>query len=143
MLRFVLTVLVGLIALGVAAVEDRMSYTISLPVVLVGGTSGMVLAVVFGGWRGLWWSLAGIALGLFLGATFSLFLRMGWGDTLLYGMIGAIFGPSVVLLAFAVTNALVLMRFLLPVIRRQRARIAVAPYILLGTLGAVAWSHML
>ncbi|MCL6633335.1 MAG: prepilin peptidase [Alicyclobacillus herbarius] len=143
MLRFMLTVLVGLIVLAVAAVEDRRSFTVSLPVVMVGWLSGMVLAVVFGGWRGLCWSLAGIALGLFLGATFSVLLRMGWGDTLLYGMIGATFGPVVVLLAFAITNSLVLMRFLLPVIRRQRARIAVAPYILLGTLGAVAWSHML
>jgi prepilin signal peptidase PulO-like enzyme (type II secretory pathway) len=143
MLRFVLTLLVGLVVLVVAAVEDWRSYTISLPLIVVGGMSGMVLAVVFGGWHGVWWSLAGVSLGLVLGTIFSLLFHMGWGDTLLYGMIGAIFGPAVVLLAFAVTNSLVLMRFLLPVLRRQRLRVAVAPYMVLGTVVALVWAHLL
>ncbi|SFU96069.1 prepilin peptidase [Alicyclobacillus macrosporangiidus] len=143
MLRGLVTLFVGMTVLLVAAEEDRRTYTISLWIVLTGVLAGFVLGVVFEGWRGLWLSFAGLALGLLLGTVLSLCVHMGWGDTLLYGVIGAIFGPAVVLLAFVVTNALVLIRFLPAVRKRKKLRVAVAPYMVLSTLVAMAWANVL
>ena len=141
MLKTVLPWIIGFTVLIFAAIQDRKSYTISLKLILVGMTSGLTLSIFLHGWIGLWGGLFGGVLGLVLGTVLSVFAHMGWGDTLLYGTIGTFFGPTVVYLTFGVTTLFLLVRLLPIVYHKQKVRIAVAPYMVLGTLVASVWAH--
>lgn len=76
--------------------------------VLLALIGGLSLNTIFGGWHGLIVSVSGCALAFGLMFLFHLFGTMGAGDVKLFAAIGAIFGSSLVPLAFltvAITGA--------------------------------------
>ena len=70
---------------------------------------GLALNTSFGGWHGLFQSVAGLALAFSLMFFFHVFGTMGAGDVKLFAAIGAVFGVSLVLptlLVVALTGGL-------------------------------------
>jgi prepilin peptidase CpaA len=123
----------------IAAKEDREHYTISLLPMLLGVVGGLIVSASFYGWRGLVVSLLGGAVGGLLGGLLAWGAKLGAGDVYLYVTLGAIFGPSVIMIIFAMTNVLVLLRMIRPLWQKRQIRIAVAPYILVGTVLSLLW----
>lgn len=138
-IAWVLDVIFAFSILLIAAKEDRQHYTISLLPMLLGVAGGLIIAASFYGWRGLIVSLLGGAVGGLLGGLLAWGAKLGEGDVYLYVTLGVLFGPSVVMIIFAVTNVLVLLRMVRPLWQKRRIRIAVAPYILAGTVLSLLW----
>lgn len=134
-----LDIILAFSVLLIAAKEDRQHYTISLLPMILGVVGGLIVSASFYGWRGLTVSLLGGVVGGLLGGLLAWGARLGEGDVYLYVTLGVLFGPSVVMIIFAVTNVLVLLRMIRPLWQKRRIRIAVAPYILVGTVLSLLW----
>lgn len=120
-----------------AAIHDVRHYTIPVYVLLLGVVAGFTAALVSQGWHGAVQSILGGLLGGILGWVLFRMAGLGEGDVLLFLVLGVIFGPVVILSIFVWSNVLVLTRFAVPVLIKQKVRIAVAPYIFAGTVLAV------
>lgn len=134
---FAMQLIIGGVVLTWAAIHDLRHYTIPMYVFLLGVVAGLAAALVFNGWHGLLVSVIGGTLGGFLGWVLVRMTRLGEGDALLFLALGVIFGPALILYIFIWSNILVLLRLVVPVLKKQKIRIAVAPYILAGTFLAL------
>ncbi|MCF8567415.1 prepilin peptidase [Alicyclobacillus tolerans] len=113
--------------------QDVRSYTIPLVAIVYGVLAGLITAWTFHGGYGLLEAGIGGLLGGGLGWVLVRVVKLGEGDAGLFLALGVIFGPVIVLSVFIASNVLILLRFLVPVLRKKKIRIAVAPYILAAT----------
>lgn len=131
---FVMQLLIAGTMLTWATIHDVRHYTIPVYVLLLGAVVGLAAALVFHGGHAVVQSILGGLLGGILGWVLFRMARLGEGDVFLFLALGVIFGPVVILSIFVWSNVLVLIRLAIPVLKRQKIRIAVAPYIFAGTL---------
>lgn len=116
-----------------ATIHDVRHYTIPVGVLLLGGVAGFTAAFVFHGEHGVVESIFGGVLGETLGWILVHMARLGEGDAFLFLALGILLGPILILSIFVWSNVLVLIRLGVPVLKRRKIRIAVAPYIFAGT----------
>lgn len=121
-----------------ATVEDIRTFTIPLLCILFGTLAGTFGSILAQGVHGAIESGIGGLLGLGLGWILVKVTKLGEGDAYLYMALGVIFGPMMVMCIFVLSNAIVLIRTALPVIRKQKTRLAVAPYITVATVLSVS-----
>ena len=129
--------IIGAVILTWATIHDVRHYRIPVYVLLLGVVAGLAAALVFHGWYGLLLSAIGGTLGGLLGWVLVRMTRLGEGDALLFLALGVTFGSALILYIFIWSNILVLLRFAVPVLKKRKIRIAVAPYILVGTFLAL------
>lgn len=122
--------------------QDIRDYTIPVLAILLGIVAGLGSAVAFHGWHGLEFAGIGGVLGGVLGGFLVRVVKLGEGDAALYLALGVILGPVFLLSLFVWSNIFILMRFLIPILKKERIRIAVAPYILAAT-GMTAFLHII
>ena len=92
------------LSLAVATVIDLRSQRIPNALTVPTALAGLAYHLLIQGPQGLWFSLAGLGLGLGLMLAPFLFRVMGGGDVKLMAAVGAWVGPQVVLVAFLLTS---------------------------------------
>lgn len=116
-----------------ATFQDMRDYTIPTLAVVWGVTAGLAVDIAFHGWHGAIGSGLGGLVGGALGYALVRVAKLGEGDAYLFFALGVIFGPLLILFIFGWSNLIVLGRILVPVLKKRKIHIAVAPYILAGT----------
>lgn len=134
---YIAQLIVAGIMLGWASIEDIRTFTIPLYVMVFGGILGFVTWVVSYSVHGSIESGIGGLVGGGLAWILRRVSKLGEADVLLYLALGFILGPTYSILIFVLSNVFVLIRVAIPVIRKQKVRIAMAPYITAGTTIAV------
>lgn len=92
------------LSLAVATVIDLRSQRIPNLLTIPAALAALAYHLLIQGPQGLWFSLAGLGLGLGLMLAPFLFGVMGGGDVKLMAAVGAWVGPQVVLVAFLLTS---------------------------------------
>ncbi|MBU1229889.1 MAG: prepilin peptidase [Proteobacteria bacterium] len=92
------------LSLMVASVIDLRSQRIPNLLTMPAALAALAYHLLTQGPQGLWFSLAGLGLGLALMLGPFLFGVMGGGDVKLMGAVGAFVGPQTVLIAFLLTS---------------------------------------
>lgn len=139
---FLLDVLIAAVMLTWATMEDVKSYTITLLPILLGTIGGLVVSITFHGWRGIVESVVGGLVGGGIGWLFVRGVRLGEGDALLYLALGTIFGASTVMVIVGISQLLVLIRFVKPLVQKRKICVAVVPYIATGTAIVLLVNHI-
>lgn len=98
---------IALVALVTAAAwSDLRTRRIPNWITVPGAALGFILQACYGGLHGALASLAGAALGLGIFLVFYMAGGMGAGDVKLFGAVGALTGPQVLILVFVFTGLL-------------------------------------
>lgn len=134
--------IIAFILLSWTSIEDLKTYTMSLFPMLFSIIGGLVVSFMYHGWHGLIESVIGAVVGGGIGWLLMWGAKLGEGDVLLYIALGVLFGAPTVMTIIGLSSVLVALRLITPMLQHQKIRVAVAPYIALGTVISLFVNHL-